>query len=88
MGLETGYIYTLNPQYNILKIAGHSFGFKHAESTKMFIKDIYTQERRDLIGALNRGKSLSESVRAHMRDKALTVLRKYELNMPMPHLNP
>lgn len=70
LGLETGYIHTLNPQYNILKIAGNSFGYNHTERTKKLIKDNYSQERRDQVGALNRGKSLSSDVRAQMRDKA------------------
>jgi group I intron endonuclease len=35
--LEQHYFDTLNPEYNILKTAGNSLGFKHSEETKLKI---------------------------------------------------
>lgn len=35
--LEQHYFNTLNPEYNILKTAGNSLGFKHSEDTKLKI---------------------------------------------------
>jgi len=45
---EQYYINLLNPSYNILKIAGSSFGYKHTEESKV----------------LMRGRKLSEQTKA------------------------
>jgi group I intron endonuclease len=51
---EQYYLNKLNPQYNILKIAGSSQGFKHSEETKTKIskslKGIYIKEKSALFG--------------------------------------
>jgi group I intron endonuclease len=51
---EQYYFDKLNPEYNILKIAGSSRGYKHLEETKMKIskslKGIYTKEKSALFG--------------------------------------
>lgn len=51
---EQYYLNKLNPQYNILKIAGSSWGFKHSEETKRKIsqslKGIYVKEKSALFG--------------------------------------
>ena len=36
---EQYYFDSLNPKYNILKVAGSSFGFKHSEATKEILKE-------------------------------------------------
>src|SRR5213078_3855620 len=51
---EQYYFNKLNPQYNILKIAGSSGGFKHSEENKIKIskslKGIYIKEKSALFG--------------------------------------
>jgi group I intron endonuclease len=54
---EQYYFNKLNPQYNILKIAGSSRGFKHSEETKIKIrkslKGIYIKEKSALFGRIH-----------------------------------
>jgi group I intron endonuclease len=54
---EQFYFDKLNPQYNILKIAGSSLNFKHSEITKARIskslKGIYVKEKSALFGNLH-----------------------------------
>ena len=54
---EQFYFDELNPQYNILKIAGSSLKFKHSETTKARIskslKGIYVKEKSALFGNLH-----------------------------------
>lgn len=69
--LEDKYLKLLLPNYNILTEAGSSFGYKHTEITRQKMKDIYTDERREKIGSLNRGKILSQETIEKIRDKAL-----------------
>lgn len=59
------------PNYNILTEAGSSFGYKHTEIDRQKMKDIYTDERRERIGSLNRGKKLSQETIEKLREKAL-----------------
>jgi group I intron endonuclease len=67
---ETFYISSLKPIYNILSIAGSSLGFKHTQDTKDKMKANYSQERKDQIGNLNKGKSLSNSAKDKLRQSA------------------
>lgn len=69
--LEDKYLKLLLPNYNILTEAGSSFGYKHTEITRQKMKDIFTDERREKIGSLNRGKILSQETIEKIRDKAL-----------------
>ena len=69
--LEDKYLKLLVPNYNILTEAGSSFGYKHTEIDRQKMKDIYTDERRERIGNLNRGKNLSKETIEKMREKAL-----------------
>ena len=69
--LEDKYLKILLPNYNILTEAGSSFGYKHTEIDRQKMKDIYTDERRERIGSLNRGKKLSQETIEKMREKAL-----------------
>ena len=55
---ELYYLDLLQPEYNILKIAGSSLGFKHSESTIAKFKEIsnsriYSEERKAKFAALN-----------------------------------
>ena len=73
---EQYYFYKLEPQYNILKIAGSSLGFNHSEETKAKIskslKGIYVNEKSALFG------------RSHMEEtKVLMSLQKAGVNNPL-----
>jgi group I intron endonuclease len=71
LDLEDFYLKSLLPNYNILTEAGSSFGYKHTEITRIYMKANYSEERRESIGSLNRGKTISEETKAKMKAKAL-----------------
>lgn len=71
MDLEDKYLKLLLPNYNILTEAGSSFGYKHTEVDRKKMKDIYTDERREIIGSLNKGNKFSQETIEKMREKAL-----------------
>ena len=71
LNLEDKYLKTLLPNYNILTEAGSSFGYKHTEIDRIKMKEIYSDERREQIGSLNKGKKLSSETIEKMREKAL-----------------
>ncbi|KAG0632593.1 hypothetical protein HOY80DRAFT_1013380 [Tuber brumale] len=72
LSLEQYYIDLLKPKYNILQLAGNSFGFKHTPETIQKMRDNYSDIRRDRIGNLNRGKFLSQKTRELLRQAALS----------------
>lgn len=88
MILETNWIQTYLPSYNILLEAGNSLGYTHSEEIKQKMKDNYSDLRKEQIGSLNRGKQLSDSVRLLLREKALNrtdeVKNKYRLASSKP----
>ena len=88
MALETCWIKTYSPTYNILLEAGNSLGYQHSEEVKQKMKDIYSDERREHIRLLNKNKYLTESVKAKLREKALNrsdeVKNKYRLASSKP----
>lgn len=63
LDLEDFYLKSLLPNYNILTEAGSSFGYKHTEITRIKMKTNYSEERRLLIGSLNKGKNLSQEAK-------------------------
>jgi len=71
---ENFYLKSLLPKYNILLEAGNTLGYKHTEITRIKMRTIYSQERRDRIGALNRGKKLRPETIAKIRQSSLTSL--------------
>jgi group I intron endonuclease len=71
LDLEDKYLKSLLPNYNILTEAGSSFGYKHTEIDRIKMRDIYSDERRNKIGNLNRGKNFSPETIEKMREKAL-----------------
>nr|YP_009517245.1 GIY-YIG homing endonuclease [Myochromella boudieri]AYE93136.1 GIY-YIG homing endonuclease [Myochromella boudieri] len=79
LDLEDFYLKSLLPNYNILTEAGSSFGYKHTEISRIKMKYNYSIERREKIGNLNRGKSLSSETIAKLREKAL---KRITLNYP------
>lgn len=73
MDLEDFYLKSLLPNYNIITEAGSSFGYKHSEVTRLKMETNYSEERRLIIGNLNRAKTFcfkSETIEA-MRKSAL-----------------
>jgi len=72
LDLEDFYLKSLLPNYNIVTEAGSSFGYKHTEMTRIFMKANYSQERRDMIGNLNKNKKLSKETIELVREKALS----------------
>lgn len=71
LNMEDHYISLLLPTYNIAPQAGNTFGYKHTEETKAQMKANYSSERREAIGSLNRGKTLSTATIAKIRQAAL-----------------
>lgn len=71
LNLEDFYLKSLLPDYNILTEAGSSFGYKHTEITRIKMKTTYSEERRQAIGNLNKGKNLSPETIENMRQSAL-----------------
>lgn len=71
LDLEDFYLKSLLPDYNILTEAGNSFGYKHTEVTRIKMKSNYSEERRQQIGYLNKGKTFSAGTIQAMRDSAL-----------------
>lgn len=71
LDLEDKYLKYLLPNYNILTEAGSSFGYKHSEIDRIKMKEIYSDERRKMIGNLNIGKNFSPETIEKMREKAL-----------------
>lgn len=59
MNLETKWLKTYSPTYNILLEAGNSFGYNHTEETKRKMKKNYSEERKLRTASINKGKSLS-----------------------------
>jgi len=76
LDLEDFYIKSLLPNYNILTEAGNTFGYKHTEISRIKMKANYSDERREAIGNLNKGKTLSKETIAKMKEKALTRLSR------------
>jgi group I intron endonuclease len=74
LSLEQYYIDSIKPNYNILPLAGNSFGFKHTLETIKYMRDNFSDVRRERIGSLNRGKSLSKNT--------LELIREATLNRP------
>src|SRR6185437_5949681 len=73
LDLEDFYLKSLLPNYNILTEAGSSFGYKHTELDRIKIKSNYmcsAIERRELIGNLNIGQTLSKETINKIRIKA------------------
>lgn len=71
LDLEDKYLKSLLPNYNILTEAGSSFGYKHTDIDRIKMRNIFSDERREMIGNLNKGKNLSAETIEKMREKAL-----------------
>lgn len=68
---EDYYIQTLSPQYNIAPLATNSTGWKHSEESLLKMRENYSEERRQRVAEINKGKLLSSETRAIIRDAAI-----------------
>ncbi len=78
LDLENYYLNSLRPEYNIAQQAGNTLGVLHTEASKESMRLNYSNERRKLIGALNRSQKLSS--------KTIELMRRAALNRA-PHSN-
>lgn len=69
--LETYYIKLFPLSYNVAPQGGNTFGYRHTEADLSRMRDNYSQERRDMIGALNRGRKFSQETIELIRTAAL-----------------
>ena len=73
--LETSYLLKYKPIYNILTNAGSSVGLKHTEETINKMKTNYSEQRRELIGNLNKDKTLSDLTKKLMSEKRIELFK-------------
>jgi len=71
LDLEDYYLTNLKPIYNVSPNATNTLGVKHTEAAKLKMRLNYSSERREKIGALNRGKTLSATTIEAIRKAAL-----------------
>ena len=68
---ETEYIAKYNPEYNILKIAQNSQGYKHTSEAKSKMTEGYSEERKSKIGNMNRNRYYSPEERYKQKRSAI-----------------
>lgn len=61
--LETKWIQKVQPEYNILEIAGNSLGYRHTDETSIKIKKNYSDERREACKNINLNNKFSPEKR-------------------------
>lgn len=71
LDMENKYIELLKPKYNKSPVAGNTFGFRHSDETKIKMRANYSNERREKIGSLNKGKSLSADTKTLLKNRAI-----------------
>jgi group I intron endonuclease len=70
LALENKWLAVYSPEYNILKEATSSFGYKHSVETKNKMKENYSEERKIRIGLLNLNKKFSEEQKTLLSQSA------------------
>jgi group I intron endonuclease len=88
MALETYWIKTYLPTYNILLEAGNSLGYKHSEEILQNMRESFSDERREQVRLLNKDKSLSDSVKAQLREHLLNRSQEIKDNFRFSSLKP
>jgi group I intron endonuclease len=71
LNLEDFYLKSLLPDYNLLTEAGSSFGYKDTEVSRLKMNSVYSEERRQRIGNLNKGQFLGYKIVDAMRQAEL-----------------
>lgn len=87
--VEDFYLKSLLPNYNILTEAGSSFGYKHTELDRIKMKANYSEERRKLIGNLNKNKQFSSgfatTIEKMIRSEARALNSGWLYEIASPH---
>ena len=68
---EDYYIQELKPEYNIVLQATNFVGWKHSDESIKKMRENYSEERRQRVAKINKGKTLSEETRKLLREAAL-----------------
>lgn len=68
---EDYYLETLKPEYNITPLASNSVGWKHSEESLAKMRENYSEERRQEVTSINKGKTLSQETHELIRKGAL-----------------
>lgn len=68
---EDHYLETLKPEYNIARLASNSLGWKHSKESLTKMRENYSEEHRQRVGNMNKGKSLFLETRDLIRKSAL-----------------
>jgi len=68
---EDYYLESLKPEYNIAPLASNSIGWKHSSESLTKMRENYSEERREQVGNINKGKKLSQETRELIRKSAL-----------------
>lgn len=68
---EDYYLESLKPEYNISPLASNSIGWKHSEESLAKMRENYSEERRQQVASINKGKTLSLETRELIRKAAL-----------------
>lgn len=68
---EDHYLETLKPEYNIAPLASNSLGWKHSEESLAKMHENYSEERRQRVGNIKKGKSLYPETRELIRKSGL-----------------
>lgn len=68
--IENFYLKTYFPEYNKAPTAYFPSGFTHTEESRRKMRENYSLEKRERISSLNRNKSLSETTKKKIFDKA------------------
>ncbi len=64
---EDYYLESLKPEYNISPVASNSIGWKHSEESLTKMRENYSEERRERVANINKGKTLSQKTRELIR---------------------
>ena len=87
LDLETKWIQKVQPEYNILEIAGSSLGFQHSQETRIKMKDNYSEKRREACRNINLNKKFSLERRALLSQIALLRNQNLELKAKLSRLS-
>jgi group I intron endonuclease len=80
---EQHYIDIINPEYNILRVAGNILGFKHSEATKVQLSIINTGVSNPLFGKKHTSETrrkISESLRLNITPKIITTETRLKIS--------
>jgi group I intron endonuclease len=84
LDIEDFYLKSLLPNYNILTEAGSSFGYKHTEISRIKMKAVYSQKRRNLsLNTIENIRQESKSVNKKYTYSKESILRMKKRSIPV-----